>query len=86
MSQHVEPVEIGQRDVEEHQVGRQLLDRSDRVGAARTLTDDREIRLLAEDCAKPRAGERLVVHYQDANACHETPPSLVELLAVFAST
>ena len=68
----LEAIQLGHLDVKKQQVGGDLLDGRNRLGAVRALADDFDIRLLAQEGEDMRARHRLVVHHQRANLRHET--------------
>ena len=58
----VEPVEVRHLDVQEDEVGLELLDRENGLAAVAAFAHDLDLRLLGQEAAQPLAREGLVVH------------------------
>ena len=67
--QHLEAVDAGHLDVEEHEVGGVARDRVDRLAPVGALADDLEVAESAQAQLEAAARERLVVDDDGANRC-----------------
>jgi hypothetical protein len=67
LAHHREAVHLGHLHVEQHEVGRVRADRRDGLASVRALAHQRDVGIVVQQPAHPRAGQRLVVDDERAH-------------------